>query len=113
MGDKPSTSGLSSVVEGKPSSRRSWYQGLAQKRVARLRVWPSGPQKAGPRKCRVFESPGYPGSKGGDRAEKKPTGLSIVDAHLIPSFSATKRVAKVIGCETSRSAPWAAASVSS
>ena len=54
------------------------------------------------------------GNTGSLCVEKNPSGTLMVEAHGMPVFSATSRVTKpVSGCDTSRSAPRAAANVSS
>ena len=112
-GENPSTSGLISGAGGSPSSCRNRSKGVAQCREARVSNWPNGPRRRAQEKRRAFVTSGNPGKSGGEKAEKKPPGVGMVDTQLISLFSATSRVANVSGCATSKSASTAAAHVSS
>src|SRR5262245_35673835 len=93
VGEWLSISGFVSVAGGRPRSARSRYHGFATNRVARFASQADDPQKAGPRPRNLFEKNSSGGSTGRSWAEKKNSGVWIVEAQAIPVFSATSRAA--------------------
>jgi hypothetical protein len=106
-------SGLKPRAGGSPTSFRKSCQGRANTLATRLRDRPKGPQKFGPRPCRLLENPGNPGISGGSYAEKNPVGMCMAETHGMPFFSATIPVAYAAMLPTSRSVPSVVARMSS
>src|SRR6516162_63336 len=93
-GEWLSMSGFPSLVGGKPIWARKRYHGLAKNRVARLPSQRIAVQKVGPRKRRYSKkNAGAAESIPGSYTEKNAMGTGAVEAHGMPVFSATSRVA--------------------